>query len=77
MRILSLVGGAVMAHQPLALLRESGSGKTHCVRSLARMVEPPLGVVPFHADTNRASIVGSIEIDGNPDEMCANRTGTH
>jgi MoxR-like ATPase len=71
---LCLVGGAVMAHQPVGLFGESGSGQTHFVRSLARMVGAPLGVVQFHADTDSASIVGSWEIDGNPDEICAIRT---
>jgi ABC-type polar amino acid transport system ATPase subunit len=76
MRILSLVGGAAMAHQAAAIFGESGSGETHFVRSLARIVRAPLGVVPFHANTDSASIVGSLEIDGNPDEMCAIRTAT-
>jgi hypothetical protein len=46
MRILSLVGVTVVAHPPITLFGENGSGKTHFVRSLARIVGDPLGPYP-------------------------------
>jgi ABC-type branched-subunit amino acid transport system ATPase component len=58
-----------MAHQLVALFGENEPGKTHFVRSLVRIVGVPLGVVEFQADTDSASIVGSLEINGSPDEM--------
>jgi MoxR-like ATPase len=64
-RVACLVAAGVMAHRPVALFGESGSGKTHIVRALAQVLGAPISVIQFHSDTDSASIVGSLEIDGD------------
>lgn len=58
-----------MAHRPIALFGESGSGKTHIIRTLAHAVGRELGIIQFNTDTDSSSIIGTLEIDGNAEEM--------
>jgi MoxR-like ATPase len=67
-RVSGLIGAAIMAHRPVALFGESGSGKTHLIRSLAQVIGAPLGVVQFNPDTDSASMIGILELDGNPED---------
>jgi MoxR-like ATPase len=67
-RAACLIGAAIMAHRPVAIFGDSGSGKTHLVHSLAQVIGTPLGVVQFHSDTDSSSIIGALEIDGIAEE---------
>jgi ABC-type phosphate/phosphonate transport system ATPase subunit len=62
-----------MAHQPVALFGESGAGNMHLVRSLTHVIRIQLSVIQFHMDTDSSPIIGSLEINGNAEEVKAMR----
>ncbi|KAA6398497.1 MAG: putative midasin nuclear AAA ATPase [Streblomastix strix] len=67
-RVASLIAVGVMAQRPVALFGESGAGKTHIIRTLAKTLGKQLGIVQFNTETDSSAIIGALELLGDSNQ---------